>query len=105
MLLETLLGNNDLHLMQLFALYKQSKVEGQGEAGTLYDKFQKNMIRKVMEILELVNHPKFPDFEFAVHLKIFGEYVICMDGCMERWVDGWVDVWMTCNLTSFSTVF
>ena len=92
LLLETLLGKNDLHLMQLFALYKQSKVEGQGKDGPLYDKFQKNMIRKVMGILELVNHPKFPDFEFAVHLKLFGEYNR-MDG------------WMTCDLTSFSTVF
>lgn len=75
MLLETLLGNSDLNLMQLYALYKQSKAQGQGEDGTLYDKFQKNLIRKVMEILEQVNHPKFPDFEFAVDLKIYGKHV------------------------------
>ena len=73
LLLETLLGKNDLDLMQLYGMYKQSKGEGQDGEGTLYDKFEKNMIRKVLEILEQVNHPKFPDFEFAVDLKMHGK--------------------------------
>ena len=77
LLLETLLGRNDLNLMQLYGMYKQSKGQGQGDAGTLYDKFDKNMIKKVMEILEQVNHPKFPDFEFAVDLKMHGKYKFC----------------------------
>ena len=58
--------------MQLYTLCKQSKAPGQDEDATLYDKFQKDLIRKVMEILEQVNHPKFPDFECAVDLMIYG---------------------------------
>ena len=73
MLLETLLGRNKLSLMQLYALYQQSK--SQGQAGSLYDKFQKDLIAKVMQILEEVNHPKFPEFEVGIDLKLFGRYI------------------------------
>ena len=75
MLFETLFGRNKLSLMQLYALYQQSKSQGQGEAGSLYDKFQKDLIAKVMQILEEVNHPKFPEFEVGIDLKLFGRYL------------------------------